>query len=61
MCAAGYTLERGERTVDTPHGPVRLKTASGWGVVRSKPEYEDVARIARGQGISLAEVCDWLK
>ena len=56
-----YTLERGERTVDTPHGPVRLKTASGWGVVRSKPEYEDVARIARGQGISLAEVCDWLK
>ena len=56
-----YTLERGERPVDTPHGPVRLKTASGWGVVRSKPEYEDVARIARGQGISLAEVCDWLK
>ncbi|WP_283619048.1 nickel pincer cofactor biosynthesis protein LarC [Flavonifractor plautii] len=56
-----YTLERGERTVDTPHGPVRLKTASGWGVVRSKPEYEDVARIARGQGISLAEVFDWLK
>ena len=56
-----YTLERGERTVDTPHGPVRLKTASGWGVVRSKPEYEDVARIARSQGISLAEVCDWLK
>lgn len=50
-----YTLERGQHTVDTPHGPVTVKTASGWGVSRSKPEYEDLARIAREQGISLTE------
>lgn len=60
MCAAGIPWS-GVSAPWIPHGPVRLKTASGWGVVRSKPEYEDVARIARGQGISLAEVFDWLK
>ena len=55
-----YTLERGQHTVDTPHGPVTVKRASGWGVSRSKPEYEDLARIAREQGISLAEAAELL-
>jgi hypothetical protein len=50
-----YTLERTTETVPTPHGEVRVKRVSGWGVRRGKPEYEDVARIAREQGISLAE------
>ena len=56
-----YTLERGQHTADTPHGPVTVKTASGWGVSRSKPEYEDLARIAREQGISLAEAAELLR
>ena len=38
--------------MDTPRGPVTVKTASGWGVTRSKPEYEDLARIARQKDIS---------
>lgn len=42
-----YTLERRMGTVQTPYGPVREKTASGYGVLRSKPEYEDLAKIAR--------------
>ena len=49
------TLERSIRTEDTPWGPVRIKTSEGWGVSREKTEYEDLARIAWEQGISLRE------
>ena len=55
-----YTLDRSERTVETPHGSVRIKSASGYGVHREKPEYEDLARIARATGRSIAEVLDEL-
>ena len=50
-----YILDRTEKTLDTPYGPVRVKTVSGYGVERSKAEYEDLARIAKEQGISIAE------
>ena len=50
-----YTLQRSQRTVETAYGPVRVKRAEGWGVCREKAEYEDLARIAREQGISLRE------
>ena len=49
------TLHRSFRTVETEGGPVSVKTAEGWGVSREKPEYEDLARIARERGISLKE------
>ena len=49
------TLRRGFYTVQTEAGPVRFKTAEGFGVSREKPEFEDLARIAREQGISLRE------
>ena len=49
------TLQRGFYTVQTEVGPVRFKTAEGFGVSREKPEFEDLARIAREQGISLRE------
>lgn len=38
-------LPREVKTVETPHGPVRVKLAGGM----AYPEYEDVARIAREQ------------
>ena len=50
-----YILDRSEKTLDTPYGPVRIKEVSGYGVKRSKAEYEDLARIAKEQGISIAE------
>ena len=50
-----YILDRKERTVDTTYGPVGVKEVSGYGVERYKFEYEDLSRIARGQGISIAE------
>ena len=43
-------------TRDTPYGPVRVKRAQGYGVSRSKPEYEDMARIAREHKITLKQI-----
>jgi len=51
-----YILDRSVETVETDYGPVRVKTSSGYGVTRRKPEYEDLADIARREGISIAEI-----
>ena len=40
-------------TVETEYGPVRIKRVFGWGITREKPEYEDVAKLARENGVSL--------
>ena len=50
-----YTLDRRTETIETPEGTVRIKEAGGWGTSREKYEYEDLARIARKSGISLAQ------
>ncbi len=49
-----HTLDRKLRKVRTEYGDVRIKCASGWGVQREKPEYEDLAAMAREHSISLA-------
>jgi uncharacterized protein (DUF111 family) len=51
-----YTLERNVTTVETPYGPVRVKTGTGYGSTKSKPEYEDVAAAAKVHKIPLASV-----
>lgn len=51
-----YVLDRSIQTLETPYGPVRRKDSRGYGVVRSKYEFEDLARIAKEQNLSLAEV-----
>ena len=51
-----YTLSRSVETVNTPYGPVRKKVSSGYGIRREKYEYEDLAKIAREQDCSIAEV-----
>ena len=43
-------LERSEKTLHTEFGDVRCKEASGYGVVRSKLEYDDVRRLAKSSG-----------
>lgn len=50
-----YILERRMTELETPYGPVRRKDAFGYGVARSKYEYEDLARIARERGMSIRE------
>lgn len=56
-----YALERSVSTLSTPYGEVRRKESSGYGVRRSKLEYEDLARIARERGMSLREVREALE
>ena len=51
-----YILDRESKTMDTPYGKAGYKTVSGYGVKRTKFEYEDLARIARERGMSIAEV-----
>lgn len=50
-----YVLDRHIETLETPYGPVRSKVSSGYGVERSKYEYDDLSRIAREKGISIQE------
>lgn len=50
-----YTLERRIELIQTPFGEVRRKNSSGYGVSRSKCEYDDLARIAREKGLSIME------
>ena len=49
------TLSREFSAVETPFGEVRCKKSHGGGVSREKFEFDDLARIAREQGISLRE------
>lgn len=50
-----YTLTRTMKEHETPYGVVREKVSEGYGVVRGKLEYEDLAKIAREQGMSLED------
>jgi uncharacterized protein (TIGR00299 family) protein len=50
-----YALERNIETYDTPLGKVRVKTGEGYGVKKSKLEYEDVASMAEKYGLSIQE------
>ena len=58
---ARHTLERGVTVRKSAYGDVRVKTASGFGVERGKPEYEDLARLAREHGVSLRQVEDTIE
>lgn len=51
-----YVLDRKIEVKSTPYGEVRQKISFGYGVKRVKYEYEDLSRIAKEQGMSLAEV-----
>lgn len=51
-----YELGRSEKAVRTLDGEVRVKISSGYGVVREKAEYEDLAAIARKSGKTIAQI-----
>ena len=51
-----YELGRSEKTVRTLDGEVRVKTSSGYGAVREKAEYEDLAALARKSGKTIAQI-----
>lgn len=56
-----YTLERENQTIETSLGTIRKKNVSGYGVSRSKYEYEDLVRIAKEKNMSIQEVREKLK
>lgn len=51
-----YELGRSEKTVRTQDGEVRVKTSSGYGAVREKAEYEDLAALARKSRKTIAQI-----
>ena len=51
-----YVLNRSEEIVSTPYGDVRFKRSSGMDTERIKPEYDDLAAIAREKDLPLDTV-----
>ena len=51
-----FTLKRNMLEQESEFGPVRVKRSEGYGVVREKYEYEDLAAIARARDLSIEEV-----
>lgn len=56
-----YILNRESKTLNTPFGQVREKNVSGYGIQRSKLEYDDIVKIARNTGMSIREIKDSIK
>ena len=55
-CCRKYILTPSVRTVETAYGPIRIKCADGEGIHREKPEYDDVAAVARDAGLPFQKV-----
>ena len=51
-----YILSPSGRTVETAYGPMAVKMGRGFGIRREKPEYRDVARVAKEQGLPFQQV-----
>lgn len=51
-----YAMAVSSETAETPYGPIPRKTGAGYGLTKSKPEYEAAAKAAREQDVPLAEV-----
>lgn len=51
-----YMLNREITKKETPYGTVRIKTGSGYGVKKSKPEYDDISAAAEKSGVTIEQV-----
>lgn len=51
-----YVMKRAESIAYTPYGPVRIKHSEGFGTERTKAEYEDLARLARENNVTLDDI-----
>ncbi len=51
-----YVLNVRFSQVDTPYGSIRIKHYSGFGVEKSKPEFQDLAQAAKKHGVSIDTV-----
>lgn len=55
-----HVLHRTIETVETPYGDVRKKCSEGYGIHRSKYEYDDLVRISQEHNLTLHEVLKML-
>ena len=51
-------LSRNTGVVGTEYGDIRVKTAHGFGVIKHKPEYDDVQAAAKQHGVPFTTVCN---
>ena len=51
-----YVLAPSMDTVETPYGPIPRKTGTGYGLAKSKPEYDALAAAAKDRGVPLTAV-----
>ena len=51
-----YVLDRVEKNAKTNYGSIKIKESFGYGVIKKKAEYEDLARIAEENNISVSEI-----
>ena len=51
-----YVLDRSVKEMSKKFGTIRIKESTGYGAERKKAEFEDLARIAREQDLSIAKV-----
>lgn len=51
-----YVLDRQEVTLKTNYGEIRGKKSSGYGVTKTKPEYDDLHKIAEKNDISISDI-----
>lgn len=49
-------MERKEYVKESKYGKVRMKECTGYGITKTKPEYEDLREIALETGLSLREI-----
>lgn len=51
-----YALQKEQTKIQTKYGAVNVKTSYGFGIRKSKPEYEDIAGIARENKKPMQEI-----
>lgn len=51
-----YILKRNVNIQNTKFGPIRFKESYGYGIKRSKPEYDDLVRAARENNLSISDI-----
>jgi len=51
-----YALKKEHKVIQTELGDVRIKTSHGFTVQKCKPEYDDIARIAKEHDMSIQDV-----
>lgn len=56
-----YVLNREEKTIETKYGSIRIKESTGYGISKSKAEYNDIENIALKNNISITEVKNSIK